>query len=156
MKKEARQSHNPKLHHYLPGEANHKKRQKAPTSARQTLHDMVLILLSGAFIFSAVAFLGMSVYTHFETEAVVNEKTLAASELENEQHLLKNLQQQTERLKDNDYVLKLARSRYYLSKEGEIIFSVPEDNDSKQAKALNKAYKTASEESQNKTNQEDQ
>lgn len=156
MKKDARQPQSTPIHHYVPGEMAHKKRQKAHVSSRQKLHDMVLVLLSGAFIFSAVAFLGMSVYTHFETENVVKQKELAASELENEQHLLKNLQQQAERLKDDDYVMKLARSRYYLSKEGEIIFSVPEDNDSKQAKELNKAYKNANEESQNKTNQEDQ
>lgn len=156
MKKDARQSQPPKIHHYLPGEHQHRKRKKATSSAQQKLHDLLLVVLSGAFIFSAVAFLGIAIYTHFETQQVANEKQLAASELENEQQLLKNLQQQAERLKDNDYIMKLARGRYYLSKDGEIIFSIPEDNDSKQAKELNKAYKNASEESSHKTNQEDQ
>lgn len=36
-------------------------------------------------------------------------------------------------LQDEEYVAKLARSRYYLSKDGEIIFSLPEDNRSKAA-----------------------
>lgn len=36
-------------------------------------------------------------------------------------------------LQDDDYIAKLARSRYYLSKSGEIIFSLPEDNSSKTA-----------------------
>lgn len=36
-------------------------------------------------------------------------------------------------LQEEDYIAKLARSRYYLSKDGEIIFSLPEDNHSKAA-----------------------
>lgn len=36
-------------------------------------------------------------------------------------------------LQDDEYIAKLARSRYYLSKDGEIIFSLPEDNQSKAA-----------------------
>lgn len=36
-------------------------------------------------------------------------------------------------LQDNEYLAKLARGKYYLSKEGEIIFSLPEDNQSKAA-----------------------
>lgn len=36
-------------------------------------------------------------------------------------------------LQNNEYLAKLARSRYYLSKDGEIIFSLPEDNQSKAA-----------------------
>ncbi|HJA90808.1 MAG TPA: septum formation initiator family protein, partial [Candidatus Jeotgalibaca merdavium] len=36
-------------------------------------------------------------------------------------------------LQDDEYVAKIARSRYYLSKDGELIFSLPEDNRSKAA-----------------------
>ena len=36
-------------------------------------------------------------------------------------------------LQDDEYVAKLARSRYYFSKDEEIIFSLPEDNQSKAA-----------------------
>lgn len=36
-------------------------------------------------------------------------------------------------LQDDEYVAKLARSRYYFSKDKEIIFSLPEDNQSKAA-----------------------
>lgn len=34
-------------------------------------------------------------------------------------------------LQDDDYIAKLARSRYYYSKDNEIIFSLPEDNQNK-------------------------
>ncbi|EUJ36588.1 FtsB family cell division protein [Brochothrix campestris] len=37
--------------------------------------------------------------------------------------------QQVEQLKDPEYVAKLARSEYYLSKKGEIIFTIPSKED---------------------------
>lgn len=39
----------------------------------------------------------------------------------------KSLIQQVELLQQDDYVAKLARSEYYLSKSGEIIFNTPDD-----------------------------
>jgi len=39
----------------------------------------------------------------------------------------KSLLQQVELLQKDDYVAKLARSEYYLSKSGEIIFNTPDD-----------------------------
>ena len=39
----------------------------------------------------------------------------------------KTLLQQVELLQQDDYVAKLARSEYYLSKSGEIIFNTPDD-----------------------------
>ena len=39
----------------------------------------------------------------------------------------KSLLQQVELLQQDDYVAKLARSEYYLSKSGEIIFNTPDD-----------------------------
>ena len=39
----------------------------------------------------------------------------------------KALVQQVELLQQDDYVAKLARSEYYLSKSGEIIFNTPDD-----------------------------
>lgn len=44
------------------------------------------------------------------------------------------LTQQVELLQNPEYVAKLARSEYYLSKKGEIIFSLPEDLASNRSK----------------------
>ncbi|EFS04534.1 DivIC family protein, partial [Listeria seeligeri FSL S4-171] len=38
------------------------------------------------------------------------------------------LNNQIKKLHDDDYIAKLARSEYYLSKDGEIIFNIPEEN----------------------------
>ncbi|RSK25496.1 septum formation initiator family protein [Bacillus sp. HMF5848] len=45
-------------------------------------------------------------------------------ELEKEQ---KSLEQEIVKLQDEEYVAKLARKEYFLSKDGEIIFNLPED-----------------------------
>lgn len=66
--------------------------------------------------------------------------TSAQDTLTSEKKAVNALQKQANLLKNDEYVAKLARSRYYLSKEDEIIFSVPEDNDSKQAEILNEIY----------------
>ncbi|MCR2823390.1 FtsB family cell division protein [Lederbergia panacisoli] len=49
------------------------------------------------------------------------EKTLA--ELEKKQSSLEN---EIVKLNDDDYIAKLARSEYFLSEKGEIIFNIPE------------------------------
>lgn len=63
-----------------------------------------------------------------EDQIVLAKKEKKALEKENQQ-----LNVQVGLLQDDEYVAKLARSRYYFSKDGEIIFSLPEDNQSKAA-----------------------
>ncbi|MGM0237963.1 MULTISPECIES: septum formation initiator family protein [Enterococcus] len=41
---------------------------------------------------------------------------------------VETLQQEVALLKNDDYVAKLARSRYYYSKDGELIFVLPEES----------------------------
>lgn len=77
---------------------------------------------------------------HKDQQGVEEQIALTEDEIAGEQKAIDTLSQQATLLKDDEYVAKLARSRYYLSKDGEIIFSVPEDNASKQAEILNKAY----------------
>ncbi|MEG0552637.1 MAG: septum formation initiator family protein [Carnobacterium sp.] len=74
-----------------------------------------------------------------ETEKQQAEVTLKDTKQEHEQ-----LQTQIKRLEDEDYVAKIARSQYYLSKDNEIIFSLPEDN---AAKVIEKTKEKSVEES---------
>ncbi|OYQ68064.1 septum formation initiator family protein [Aerococcus sp. 1KP-2016] len=88
-----------------------------------------------------IAFCVYGIYdANQEQQALQEQIALTQDEITGEQKAIDTLAQQATLLKDDEYVAKLARSRYYLSKEGEIIFSVPEDNASKQAEILNKAY----------------
>ncbi|WP_116277738.1 septum formation initiator family protein [Virgibacillus dokdonensis] len=72
---------------------------------------------------------GMTTY-HIQQRSLHAEKT---DEYENLQAELadlkkeqKNLKQEAERLKNEEYVLEIARTNYFLSKEGELIFKVPD------------------------------
>ena len=62
------------------------------------------------------------------------QKVAAAEELEHVEATQENLQNEVKKLQDDEYIAKLARSQYYLSKEGEIVFSFPEDNAAKTQK----------------------
>lgn len=62
------------------------------------------------------------------------QKVTAAEELDQVEATQENLQNEVKKLQDDEYIAKLARSQYYLSKEGEIIFSFPEDNAAKTQK----------------------
>ena len=59
------------------------------------------------------------------------QKVAAAEELEHVEATQENLHNEVKKLQDDEYIAKLARSQYYLSKEGEIVFSFPEDNAAK-------------------------
>ena len=75
----------------------------------------------------------------FLVSALVNSKqTLAekqlqkeevAVELERVQEEQEMLKMQISKLNDDEYIGKLLRKEYFLSEEGEIIFSLPEDSD---------------------------
>nr|WP_163655608.1 septum formation initiator family protein [Listeria sp. PSOL-1] len=59
-----------------------------------------------------------------QAEQIKTEKQLV--NLKQEEKALKN---QINKLHDDDYIAKLARSEYYLSKDGEIIFNTPNDSE---------------------------
>lgn len=52
-------------------------------------------------------------------------------------------------LEDEDYVAKLARGQYYLTKENEIVFNLPEDAKSDQAAILEESEESDTEASEN-------
>ncbi|AZP03839.1 FtsB family cell division protein [Jeotgalibaca ciconiae] len=92
---------------------------------------MIVILLAGMLIIVPLA--ANIINNLFEIQTM-GEKISQAKEtnqtLEEENQ---DLKVQVGLLQDEEYIAKLARSRYYLSKDGEIIFSLPEDNQSKVA-----------------------
>lgn len=61
--------------------------------------------------------------------------TIALAQTEKKQAEDENTQlaYEVKLLQDDEYIAKLARGKYYLSKDGEIIFSLPEDNQTKMA-----------------------
>ena len=90
-----------------------------------------IAVISGLFI------TGLSVNLVKNTQLISDldaQKVAAAEELEQVEATQENLQNEVKKLQDDEYIAKLARSQYYLSKEGEIVFSFPEDNAAKTQK----------------------
>lgn len=89
-----------------------------------------LVLFS---LIAVIAFGSMATY-HIKQRVLHAEKTEEyealqqdLAELEKQEN---NLKEEVELLKDEDYVLEIARTNYFFSKEGELIFKIPEEDPS--------------------------
>ncbi|CDQ37762.1 MULTISPECIES: FtsB family cell division protein [Virgibacillus] len=89
-----------------------------------------LVLFS---LIAVIAFGSMATY-HIKQRVLHAEKTEEyealqqdLAELEKQEN---NLKEEVELLKDEDYVLQIARTNYFFSKEGELIFKIPEEDPS--------------------------
>ncbi|MCI6736302.1 FtsB family cell division protein [Aerococcus viridans] len=121
--------------------AEHRKAKTKKWSRKpRTTADWVTWIIVGIFAVVTLGCVSTAYAAHKDQQGVEEQIALTEDEIAGEQKAIDTLSQQATLLKDDEYVAKLARSRYYLSKDGEIIFSVPEDNASKQAEILNKAY----------------
>lgn len=60
------------------------------------------------------------------------QKTKVQEELMTVQNQKEMLELQIAKLQDDEYIAKLARKEYFLSEEGEIIFTIPKENDKKE------------------------
>lgn len=121
--------------------AEHRKAKTKKWSRKpRTTADWITWLIVGIFAVVTLGCVSTAYAAHKDQQGVEEQIALTEDEIAGEQKAIDTLSQQATLLKEDEYVAKLARSRYYLSKDGEIIFSVPEDNASKQAEILNKAY----------------
>ena len=121
--------------------AEHRKAKTKKWSRKpRTTADWITRLIVGIFAVVTFGCVSTAYAAHKDQQGGEEQIALTEDEIAGEQKAIDTLSQQASLLKDDEYVAKLARSRYYLSKDGEIIFSVPEDNASKQAEILNKAY----------------
>lgn len=121
--------------------AEHRKAKTKKWSRKpRTTADWITRLIVGIFAVVTLGCVSTAYAAHKDQQGVEEQIALTEDEIAGEQKAIDTLSQQASLLKDDEYVAKLARSRYYLSKDGEVIFSVPEDNASKQAEILNKAY----------------
>lgn len=92
---------------------------------------LFLILLAGAIFM--VPFLWKTVGNVLEIQQLDSEIAVAKKEKKAAEDQNTKLNYEVKLLQEDDYIAKLARSKYYLSKDGEIIFSLPEDNQTKMA-----------------------
>ncbi len=109
-------------------ENNYKKQQEIATR-RTSKRRKLLIRRLSVFLTLAVVITTLLISVLFSREATLKamhkekkelQETLAT--LEKEQLMLEN---EILKLNDDEYIAKLARSEYFLSEKGEIIFNIP-------------------------------
>lgn len=100
---------------------------------RQKAHKVRLFRRLGFFALLVVvvmSWLTMTMFSQKNTLAAKEQQKLEAKQelvdILEEQEMLKS---QIVKLNDDEYIAKLARKEYFLSDEGEIIFSIPEKED---------------------------
>ncbi|EPU7207908.1 FtsB family cell division protein [Listeria monocytogenes] len=83
-----------------------------------------------AIIFAVVV--GLLTITYTKQVLTLKEKKEKQVQVDKKMVAMKDeqdsLNEQIKKLHNDDYIAKLARSEYYLSKDGEIIFNIPEEN----------------------------
>lgn len=81
----------------------------------------------------ATVLLTLLITTYINQTKTLAEKKKLKEEVEQELQLAKEKQEklnlQIEKLNDDEYIAKLARKEYFLSDEGEIIFTIPEEDE---------------------------
>ncbi|MCD2255943.1 FtsB family cell division protein [Agrilactobacillus fermenti] len=84
---------------------------------------LIAILLS-----IVTAFLGLQIFqTHRNTQQLQSQVQMSKTQLQKAQTQNTDLKQNVQQLNNADYLEKVIREKYYYSKPGEIIFSLPGD-----------------------------
>ncbi|EAD8369696.1 septum formation initiator family protein [Listeria monocytogenes] len=93
------------------------------------------IALFRRLVFMAIIFVvvgGLLTITYTKQALTLKEKKAKQVQVDKKMVAMKDeeeaLNEQIKKLHNDDYIAKLARSEYYLSKDGEIIFNIPEEN----------------------------
>ena len=91
--------------------------------------------LFGILVLVASVWIGTTIYAQSQTisekKQMREEALLTLQEVEEEQERLK---EQVLLLNDEEYLAKMARSEYFLSEEGEIIFALPNTKENSEEK----------------------
>ncbi|GIO28143.1 FtsB family cell division protein [Ornithinibacillus bavariensis] len=99
------------------------KRKKQRLIRRLVLFTIVIAMIT----------FGMAIY-HFQQRSLYTEKKEEYQNLQEELASMKkdeeNYKEEIQLLNDDAYILEIARTKYFLSRKGELIFKTPEDDTS--------------------------
>ena len=99
------------------------KKKKTVNKTRQVVRKR-LTLFGGILLLIIIIMIIMLFLQKNRNEELVQEKAVTYEKLQDQEIELK---EQIKRLNNKEYIEKLARSEYFLSNDGEIIFKLPED-----------------------------
>lgn len=88
---------------------------------RTLLFGSIMLVIAGILL--AIALHQNHKNSYLEEELAVNEE-----QLDNKITEAKDLEQKIKQLNDDDYIMRIARSEFFLSEEGEIVFNLSDDN----------------------------
>lgn len=119
------------LNNYTKKRDSEKKRlaSESRVSRRRTM-SFGSILLGIAIVLLLVAFNQKQANEELYSEVLATTEVL---EDKNKQH--SDLEQQIRQLNDDNYILRIARSEFFLSEEGELIFNLPDQEGEEQEQA---------------------
>ncbi|BDG45497.1 septum formation initiator family protein [Parageobacillus sp. KH3-4] len=104
--------------------AQEEKRTKASRRRRIAI---VRFVFFGALLASLSSIFFYTLHSQSkDIEAKLADKKRVEQQLDKLEKQQKQLEDEIKKLHDDEYIAELARKKYYLSKEGEIIFVVPE------------------------------
>ncbi|RAK16552.1 cell division protein DivIC [Anoxybacillus vitaminiphilus] len=95
-------------------------RRRRMAIIRFTLLSGILLAISSALLYTLIS-------QSANIEAKIEEEQKLEQQLEKLKKEEQQLKEEIKKLNDDEYIAELARKNYFLSKEGEIIFSVPEE-----------------------------
>ena len=88
---------------------------------RTLLVGSIMLIIAGVLL--VIALHQNHQNSYLEEEVAVNEERL-----DNKITEAKDLEQKIKQLNDDDYIMRIARSEFFLSEEGEIVFNLSDDN----------------------------
>ncbi|WP_027964458.1 FtsB family cell division protein [Halalkalibacillus halophilus] len=102
--------------------------------ARQAREKKLLIRRLAAFAIIFTFIIGSLSIFHFQQRSAYNDQQQEYQQLEEDLQVYQSEQSSLEReielLNDVDYLLQIARKDYFFSKEGEVIFTLPDEEPS--------------------------
>ena len=122
--------------------------QHQKQSSSEKVFNIVSIIKTAVLVgmVAIILVLGLGIFNQIKQANALDQKIEQAKvEKDSAEKQKETLTQQVELLQSDEYIAKLARSEYYLSKSGEIIFSTPNDT------AKNKAQQAKEEAQQGET-----
>lgn len=90
-------------------------------------------MVFGSILLGVIVVLLLVAFNQKQTNEELYNDVLATTEVledKNKQH--SDLEQQIRQLNDDNYILRIARSEFFLSEEGELIFNLPDQEEKEQ------------------------
>lgn len=87
------------------------------------------MLISSIMLVVAGILLVMALHQQHQNSLLKEEVVSNEEILENKITEARDLEQKIKQLNDDNYIMRIARSEFFLSEEGEIIFNLSDDND---------------------------